>query len=100
MVSRRCAISTSVLVGLRARPRQFGVARRNKTQRLWAIDRALIHNVAFGPPRSAATCCGSRQSIPSSRYPSCAGVIVTAQSAPSRGAVDGQTKRPRSNRLA
>ena len=45
-------------------------------------------------------CCGSRQSMPSSRYPSCAGVIVTVRSVPSRGAVDGQTKRPRSSRLA
>src|SRR4051812_37135811 len=33
-------------------------------------------------------CCGIRQSIPSSRYPSCAGVIVTV---PSAG--DGQMKR-------
>src|ERR1700756_4331899 len=45
-------------------------------------------------------CCGSRQSMPSSKYPSCAGVIVTVRSAPSRGMVDGQTKRPRSSRFA
>ena len=45
-------------------------------------------------------CCGSRQSIPSSKYPSCAGVIVTVRYSPSRGAVDGHTKRPRSSRFA
>src|SRR6516165_9300321 len=45
-------------------------------------------------------CCGSRQSIPSSRYPNCAGVIVTERCSPSRGAVEGQTKRPHSSRFA
>src|SRR5947209_7299563 len=45
-------------------------------------------------------CCGSRQSMPSSKYPSCAGVIVTVRSTSSRGMVEGQTKRPRSSRLA
>ncbi len=45
-------------------------------------------------------CCGRRQSMPSSKYPSCAGVIVTVRSAPSRATVDGQTKRPRSSRFA
>ena len=45
-------------------------------------------------------CCGSRQSIPSSKYPSCAGLIVTVMSVPSRGRVEGQMKRPRSSRFA
>src|SRR5262249_25451322 len=45
-------------------------------------------------------CCGSRQSMPSNKYPSCPGVIVTVRSAPSRPAVDGQIKRPRSSRFA
>jgi len=56
--------------------------------------------VSTAPNPGRDVCCGRRQSMPSSKYPSCAGVIVTVRSAPSRGAVDGQTKRPRSNRFA
>ena len=56
--------------------------------------------VSTAPNPGRDVCCGRRQSMPSSKYPSCAAVIVTVRSAPSRGAVDGQTKRPRSSRFA
>jgi hypothetical protein len=49
------------------------------------------HPAAFG----RQVCCGCRQSIPSSRWPSWAAEIETM---PSAG--DGQINRPRSSRLA
>jgi hypothetical protein len=56
-----------------------------------------IDAIAIGrrPVCGRRVCRGRRQSMPSSKYPSCAGVIVTVPSAD-----DGQMKRPRSSRLA
>src|SRR5262249_4646146 len=61
----------------------------------------LHHNRLYQPAAVGRhVCCGRRQSMPSSKYPSCAGVIVTVRSAASASAVDGHTNRPRSNRFA
>ena len=86
--------------------RPFGGADPPAAVFFYSPDRAGIHEPSRGGHTQPASSgrqvfCGALQSIPSSKYPSCAGEIVTAPSAvPEARVFDddvGQIKRPRSN---